>query len=233
MVATPHPPLIEVMNEHLQELLHMDLVSPAHVRWVGGKWYVLVVVEDFSCYGSWLIRVRLLSLFEIWFWDRKMRDIVMRFDLYSVTMAWNSRIHFLIKTCYRDLGLKRQFATSYVPHLNGAMERKNRTLFEMAMTMLDEQLSIGLLRGFYVEVVNTTCHVSNQLFVWGFKKKTCYELMHGRSPNVSHFWVFGCKYFILKKGNLYKFESWSSDCIFSATQIIVEHTVCSIWMLAM
>jgi hypothetical protein len=40
------------------------------------------------------------------------------------------------------------------------------------------------------------------------KKKTYYELMHGRTPKVSHFHVFGCKCFILKKGKkLDKFEA--------------------------
>jgi hypothetical protein len=47
------------------------------------------------------------------------------------------------------------------------------------------------------------------------KKKTCYELMHGRTPKVSHFHVFGCKCFILKKGKkLDKFEARSVDRIF-------------------
>jgi hypothetical protein len=51
MVATPHTPLTDVMTERLTELLHMDLVGPARVRSVGGKWYVLVVVDDYSRYA--------------------------------------------------------------------------------------------------------------------------------------------------------------------------------------
>jgi hypothetical protein len=45
-------------------------------------------------------------------------------------------------------------------------------------------------------------------------KKTSYELQFGRAPKVSHFSVFGCRCFILKQGNLDKFESRSSDGIF-------------------
>jgi transposase InsO family protein len=37
-----------VMTERPCELLHMDLVGPARVRSAGGKWYVLVVVDDYS-----------------------------------------------------------------------------------------------------------------------------------------------------------------------------------------
>jgi hypothetical protein len=51
MVATPHPPLTDVMTERLTELLHMYLVGLARVRSVGGKWYVLVLVDDYSRYA--------------------------------------------------------------------------------------------------------------------------------------------------------------------------------------
>jgi hypothetical protein len=50
MVASSHPPPTDVMTERPCELLHMDLVGPARVRSVGGKWYVLVVVDDYSQY---------------------------------------------------------------------------------------------------------------------------------------------------------------------------------------
>jgi hypothetical protein len=57
--------------------------------------------------------------------------------------------------------------------------------------------------------------VSNRIYLGVHKKKTCYELMHGRTPKVSHFHVFGCKCFILKKGKkLDKFEALSVDGIF-------------------
>jgi hypothetical protein len=51
MVTSSHTPLTDVMTEHLCELPHMDLVGPARVRSVGGKWYVLVVVDNYSRYA--------------------------------------------------------------------------------------------------------------------------------------------------------------------------------------
>jgi hypothetical protein len=42
---------------------------------------------------------------------------------------------------------------------------------------------------------------------------TSFELRFGRKPSVSHLRSFGCKCFILKHGNLDKFESHSSDDI--------------------
>ena len=35
----------------------MDTVGPSRVMSVGGKWYVLVIVDDFSCY-SWVFFMR-------------------------------------------------------------------------------------------------------------------------------------------------------------------------------
>jgi hypothetical protein len=78
--------------------------------------------------------------------------------------------------------------------------------------MLDEHRTP---RRFWAEAVNTACYVSNRIYLRVHKKKTCYELMHGRTPKVSHFHVFGCKCFILKKGKkLDKFEARSVDGIF-------------------
>jgi hypothetical protein len=65
MVASSHPPLTSVMTERPCELFHMDLVGPARVCSVGGKWYVLVIVDDYSCYAwssFWLTRGRRLVL---------------------------------------------------------------------------------------------------------------------------------------------------------------------------
>jgi transposase InsO family protein len=53
MIAASHSPVTKVMTSHPGELLHMDTVGPARVCSFGGKWYVLVVVDDFSRY-SWM-----------------------------------------------------------------------------------------------------------------------------------------------------------------------------------
>src|SRR5579859_2544731 len=81
----------------------------------------------------------------------------------------------------------------------------------MARTMLNEHRTP---RRYWAEAVNTTCYVANRIFLRAFLKKTSYKLMMGQTPKVSHLRVFGCKCFILKQGNLDKFESCSSDGIF-------------------
>jgi hypothetical protein len=53
MIAASHSLINTVMIEHLGQLLHMDTVGPSRVRSMGGKWYILVVVGDYSRY-SWI-----------------------------------------------------------------------------------------------------------------------------------------------------------------------------------
>jgi hypothetical protein len=52
MVDASYSPVNTVMTEHPEQLLHMDTVGPSRVRFMGGKWYVLVIVDDYSRY-SW------------------------------------------------------------------------------------------------------------------------------------------------------------------------------------
>jgi hypothetical protein len=48
MIATSHSLINIVMTEQLRQLLHMDIVGPSQIRSMGGKWYVLVIVDDYS-----------------------------------------------------------------------------------------------------------------------------------------------------------------------------------------
>jgi hypothetical protein len=80
----------------------------------------------------------------------------------------------------------------------------------MARTILDEH---GTPRRFWADAISTTCYVANRIFLCTILLLTPFELQFGRKPSVSHFRPFGCKCFILKHGNLDKFESRSFDAI--------------------
>jgi hypothetical protein len=90
------------------------------------------------------------------------------------------------------------------------MKRKNRTLVEMARMMLDEHRTP---RRFWPDAISTACYISNQIFLRSFLHLTPFDLRFGRKPSVSHLRPFSCKCFVLKCGNLDKFESRSFDDI--------------------
>ena len=95
-----------------------------------------------------------------------------------------------------DEGIKHLYSAAYTPQQNGVAERKNRTLIEMARTILDEYKSPYKL---WAKSINTACHASNRLYLRKLKNKTPYELMTGKKPNVKYFQVFSCRCFILNK----------------------------------
>jgi transposase InsO family protein len=104
-----------------------------------------------------------------------------------------------------DKGIKHEFSTKYTPEQNGLVKRKNRTLIDMARSMLSEY---NVSDSFWAEAINTACHAFNRLYCHRFHNKTPYELFIRRKPNISYFLVFDCKCYILKKRTrLSKFQS--------------------------
>jgi hypothetical protein len=93
-------------------------------------------------------------------------------------------------------GIKHELSAPYTPQQNGIVERKNRTLIEMARTMLDEYKTPDL---FWAEAINTACHAVNRLYLQKYLGKTPYEILTGNKPKVHYFRVFGCKCYILNK----------------------------------
>ncbi|KAA0034930.1 putative gag-pol polyprotein [Cucumis melo var. makuwa] len=90
------------------ELLHLDLMGPMQTESFGGKKYALVVVDDYSRF-TW-IRIR--------------SDHGKEFDNEDLNNFCQSE------------GIHHEFATPITPQQNGVVERKNRTLQEMARVMI-------------------------------------------------------------------------------------------------
>jgi hypothetical protein len=76
--------------------------------------------------------------------------------------------------------------------------------------MLDEHRTH---RRFWADAISTACYIYNRIFLHSILYLTPFKLRFGRKPSVSHFRPFRCKCFILKHGNLDKFESHSFDGI--------------------
>jgi hypothetical protein len=211
MIADFHSPVNTVMTEHPEQLLHIDTVGPSWVRSMGGKWYVLVIVDDYSRY-SWVFLLeskdqvfehfRLLALRL----NNENPNCLKAIPSDSGTEFRNASFDGFC----REHGIEQQFSVPRVPQQNGVVERKNHTPIEMARTMLDEH---GTHRRFWADAISTACYVSNRIFLRSILLLTPFELRFGRKSSVSHFRPFGCKYFVLKRENLDKFESRSFDNI--------------------
>jgi transposase InsO family protein len=65
-------------------------------------------------------------------------------------------------------GIKHEFSAPYTPQQNGVVERKNRTLIDMASTMLGE---FKTPECFWSEAVNMACHAINRVYLHHLLKK--------------------------------------------------------------
>jgi hypothetical protein len=102
-------------------------------------------------------------------------------------------------------GIHHQYSSPYTPQQNGVAERKNRTLIDMARTMLAE---FKYPYNFWAEAIHIACHTSNRLYLRKGLNNTPYEILIGNKPNIKYFQVFGCKCYYLKKDvHLSKFDS--------------------------
>nr|GEV74015.1 hypothetical protein [Tanacetum cinerariifolium] len=116
-----------------------------------------------------------------------------------------------LHTLYMDLfgptskGIKREFSNARTPQQNGVAKRRNRTLIEVARTMLDDAKHLVT---FWAEAVNTACYVQNRVLVNKSQNKTPYELFNGRTHVIGFIKLFGCHVMILNiLDNLRKFEA--------------------------
>ena len=89
----------------------------------------------------------------------------------------------------KDCGIKRQLTTSFTPQQNGVCERKNRTIVNMARSMLHSQ---DLKYMFWADASRTSIYILNRSPTKSLEGITPYEASHGRKPNVGHFRFFGC-----------------------------------------
>ncbi|GJU69030.1 ribonuclease H-like domain-containing protein [Tanacetum coccineum] len=100
----------------------------------------------------------------------------------------------------------------WTPHQNGVAERKNRTLIEVARTMLADS---KLPTTFWAEPVNTACYVQNRVLVIKPHNKTSYELFNGGPPTISFMRPFRCPVTILNTlDHLGKFDGKADEGFF-------------------
>ncbi|MCO5609631.1 hypothetical protein L7F22_063861 [Adiantum nelumboides] len=90
-------------------------------------------------------------------------------------------------------GIRRQLTTPYTPSQNGVVERKNRTIMEMARAMLAHA---SLPRSYWAEACNTAVYIQNRSPTHALQDMTPFQAYYGSKPTVSHFRVFGCSAFV-------------------------------------
>jgi transposase InsO family protein len=159
MIVASHSLVNTVMTEQHGQLLYMDIVGPSRVLSMGRKWYVLVIIGDYSHY-SW-----------VFFMESK-DEVFEHFQ--SLPLRLNNEHPNCLKAIHSDNGTEfrnasfdqfclehgvdKQFSSPHVPQQNEVVEQKNHTLVEMVRMMLDEHKTP---RRFSADAISTTCYISN------------------------------------------------------------------------
>jgi hypothetical protein len=111
-----------------------------------------------------------------------------------------------------ECGIKREYTIPRTPQKNGVVERKNRTMQEMARSMMNEK-NIG--QTYWVEAIHKAVHVLKKAHLRPKSDKTPYELWFGRPASIKHFKVFGIKCYIKNNDeNLGKYDDRADEGIF-------------------
>ena len=136
---SPSPTKSIMTTKQPLELIHIDLFGPVAYLSIGGNKYGLVIVDDYSCF-TWVFflhdKCQVQEMVKIF-----VRRAQKEFGLPIKKVRSNNRTEFkntLVEEFLDEEGIKHKFSTPYTPQQNGVVERKNRTLIDMARTMLDE-----------------------------------------------------------------------------------------------
>src|ERR1041384_1926564 len=209
MTKPKHPAKTIMTTTCPLELLHMYLFGPPKYSSFGGNCYGLVIVDDFSCYTCvhfLTFKSETQAIFK-----RFAKHVMNNYSMKIKHIRSDNGTEFKntgVQEFLDEMGITHEFSAPYTPQQNGVVERKNRTLIDMARTMLAEY-NTPLM--WWAKAINTAYHIVNRVYLHKFLKKTSYKLMVGKKPNVSYFKVFGAPCWICEPHHQSKFEPKSYE----------------------
>nr|GEX34102.1 retrovirus-related Pol polyprotein from transposon TNT 1-94 [Tanacetum cinerariifolium] len=184
-----HKPKSKDTNQEKLYLLHMDLCGPMRVESINGNKYILVIVDDYSRF-TWVKFLRSKDEapdFIIKFW----KMIQVRLKVLVCRIQTDNGTEFVNQTLckyYEEVGISHETSATRSPQQNGIVERRNRTLIKVARTMLIYAQAPLFL---WAEAVATACYTQNRSIIRLHHRKTPYELLHNKLPDLLFLHVFG------------------------------------------
>ncbi len=195
------------------EIVHSDVCGPMRTTSVGGAKYFVTFIDDFSR--------------KIWLYALKTKgECFEKFKEFKALVETQSELKIkafrsdnggefiskAFKQFLKDHGIAKETSTPYRPQQNGVAERANRTIVEMARSMLHAQ---KLDKSFWAEAVANAVYTRNRCPTRALDSITPEEAWSGRMPCIAHMRVFGCVAYAMvpdeKRGKL---DSKGTKCLF-------------------
>jgi hypothetical protein len=191
----------------------MDLCGPSRQEGTGRENYFMLIIDDYSK----LTRVSFLKEKAEAFEKFKIFKALTENQIGKRLKAVRSdRGGEFMSSDFKEFcdkhGITREYTILGTPQQNGVVERKNRTVQQMARSMMNEK-NIG--QNYQVEAIHTTIHILNKSHLRPHSDKTPYELWYGRLASIKHFKFFGSKCYINNNNeNLGKYDDRADEGIF-------------------
>lgn len=172
------------------EVLYSDVCGPFETQSLGGNNYFISFIDEFT---------RMLWIYLI----QRKSDVLAIFKKFKLMCEKQSGRYIKIlrtggggeytshefqKFC-DEAGIIHEVTAPYTPQHNGMAERRNRSILNMARSMLKRR---KLPKGFWGEAVSTAAFILNRCPTKSLKNVTLEEAWSGIKPDVSNFRIFGC-----------------------------------------
>ena len=176
------------VSTEVGQLVHMDVCGPMQVQTIGLGKYFLLFRDDFSNYRVIYIIARKDQVYEKCYnFIQKLKNETGKFVIKMRSDNGTEFVNSGMENMFKLFNIAHETTVEYTPEQNGKIERDNRTIIEMARTMLhSKNLNLKL----WGEAVNTAVYIINRTYA-NKKNETPFQLWYDKIPDISNFKVFG------------------------------------------
>ena len=142
------------------ELIHVDMCGPMRNDSIAGNKYFMLLIDDLTRM-TWVYFLRYKSnAFSCFKKFKAMAELQSGFKIKCLRSDRGGEFKSseFDQLCENE-GIQRQLTLAYTPQQNGVVERKNRTVIEMAKSMLHEK---GMPYFLWAEAVHTSVYILNR-----------------------------------------------------------------------
>ncbi|TYK05470.1 Retrovirus-related Pol polyprotein from transposon TNT 1-94 [Cucumis melo var. makuwa] len=194
------------------ELVHTDLCGLIKPSSFGKNNYFLLFIDAFTR-KTWVYFVKEKS--EVFDMFKRFKALVEKESGYYIKALRSDRggefTSNEFKTFYTENKIRRPMTVPFTPQQNGVVERKNRTIINMAQNMLKCK---KMPKEFWAQVVECAVYLSNRSPTRSLWNKSPQQAWTGRKPSIAHLIVFRCmtySYIPDQKRKDYKFLFFPND----------------------
>lgn len=177
------------------ELVHSDVVGPMRTESVQGHRYYTCFVDD-KTRKTWVAPMRTKD--EVMAKFVTFKALVEKQTGMQIKMLRSDNGGEYTSGAFEkylaELGIVHQKSAPHTPQQDGVAERCNRTVMEMARTMLHHA---KLPAEFWVDAVAAAVYIKNRCLHKAVAEATPEEAWSGKRPDLSHLRVFGCSAYVL------------------------------------